>query len=149
MSSADSDSSSSSEDETLCNLDEFGRPLSRPVFGSVEESTVLSRVREFLPQFKASVAQSFEPRIKNTVDNSSIVLHRSRSMSGASSGSAESASSYGVEIEVGCGVFDVMGEIDEGALSREGIPTVDLDLPTNKRTSSVRPEPLIQEIDQD
>lgn len=151
MSSGDSDSSSS-ENDAVYQLDEFGRPFSRPAYTSVRQSSVLSRVREFLPQFKASVVKSFDPKIENPDTDSSILLQRPRSCSGSSSYSAESNSSFGVEIEVGCGVFDVCGEVDERALSREGIPTLELNFSTTSHSNHgdmVTAQPLIQEIEKD
>jgi hypothetical protein len=143
------DSQTSSDDEQRCTLDEFGRPISRPIYSSIGTSSVLSRVREFLPQFKASVVKSsFDPQIlQQDAETTSIILQRPRSSSVSSTGSLDSESSFGVEIEVGCGVFDVTGTIDEEALVRENIPTLSFNVVNNNDDAEPIRDVLIQEIE--
>jgi hypothetical protein len=146
------DSGSSSGDEPQCAIDEFGRPLVRPSYASVGESSVLSRVREFLPQFKASVVRSFDPEIKPDTqinNDASILIRRSRSSSDSSALGSESVSSFGVEIEVGCGVFDVAGSVDEEALARENIPTILLGEQNASDSVVDYSAPLIEEVEKD
>ena len=147
MSNLDSESSTSSSDES-CRLDAIGRPLTRPVYGSVEESSVLLRVREFLPQLQAATRGSImDPLVTSEDREVPVELPSRNAMNDQEDDSDASESSFGVEIDVGCGVFDVMGNVDDTELASGGIPTIYSDaaaLPQSKVKEDI---PLIQEIE--
>ena len=146
MSDAEYDSSSSS-DSVDKRLDPFGRPLTRPVYGSVGESDLLRRVREFLPQLKASPgALVIDPRLTKP-DTEIVLLPRDRAMSDCSLGSHSSEASFGVEIDVGCGVFDVNGTVDEKLIGASGIPMIYSDTIGQTTDDQKPPGALIQEIE--
>ena len=149
-SSSDSDSSDSSVsgiNESLPKFDEFGRPLSKPVYSSLGESSVLSRVRDFLPIFRDATLQLSEPRVESQREPDVKLPWGNDACDLTESDDDSSHSSYGIEIDVGLGVFDVNGAVDEQALAQQGTPivSVDHDLETDKAPDA-QEFPLIQEI---
>jgi hypothetical protein len=103
-------------------------------------------VRDFLPLLKQANASITEPRISVLTDQSSkndILIPSNQFESDIS---PRSESSFGVEIDVGCGVFDVTGHVDESALSKIGVEIVD-SKPIETAPKSDEPVPLIQELD--
>ena len=136
---------SSEGDSVNCGrLDDFGRPFERPVFQSIGESSVLSRVKEFLPLLKAAGSNLCEPKLVSdrAPHGDNIIIPRLRTQSVDSSVSgAGSDSSYGVEVDVGMGVYDVNGLFDETSASSR-IPVIDTtaslradnEITINKRT---------------
>ncbi len=136
-----SESSDCSENETL-PVDEFGRPVTRPNFRSVGPSSVLARAKEFLPLFRNATVQLIEPDV--IAKNSDIRLPTRPELEGRSDES-DSPSSFGIEIDVGLGVFDVNGDIEHSELSRAGIPIVEIQ--TESQSETEHTSGLIQEIE--
>ena len=137
--SSSSPSSSSSSSPLPCLLDKFGRPVERPDFCSIGESSVLSRVKSFLPLLRSAELRTIEPNIKpqrSEPSGSEIKLPRMRMGSFSSVSSESSCSSYGVEVNVGIGVFEVNGNIDNFSGGASGIPIIEsLSAPTDASPS--------------
>jgi hypothetical protein len=140
-SSNDTSSSDSSSDSTSPRprLDEFGRPLSRPVFSSIGESSVLMRARQFLPLMKDASLTLSDPSITKPIE------FDLKLPSDDLRDSDSETESVGVEIDVGLGVFDVNGAIDEKELEKSGTQIIDMEGTEIDMTSS-RSTPLIQEL---
>jgi hypothetical protein len=145
MSSIDSDSSSS--EDVSAKIDDLGRPLTRPVYGAIGESSVLARVKDFLPQLRASNANVIDPRVDRAQD-SDIILTRVRSPSISSESSTSSGVSFGVEVDVGLGVFDVNGVVDEAAFVQGNIPIVYSNVEGHAGQKGGDAGPLIQEVEE-
>jgi len=85
-----------------------------------------------------------DPRIKKP-DTGVVLLPSEKGFVDDGEAADDSESSFGVEIDVGCGVFDVTGAFDEKTMA--GIPTIYTDSlaePDSKDNTETR---LIQEID--
>jgi hypothetical protein len=129
FSSGSSDSSSSSDDfdgEIRNRIDEFGRPVARPQFQPCGESQVLARAKEFLPLFREATFRLIEP---DMVTENSTDIRLSLDELHTASEDTDSENSFGVEIDVGLGVFDVNGAIEDSVVKQAGIPIVELHLP--------------------
>ena len=145
-SSSDSGSSDCESDSGfVAKLDNVGRPLTRPVYVPIGASSVLSRVKEFLPLFRDATLQLSEPKImKESIPEIQLPTQHDSS---DPDDSMSSESSYGVQVELGLGVFDVNGPIDEEALARQGTPVLFTeDEPTHAVPSQNASNPLIEEI---
>lgn len=146
--SVDSDSDESSSSRNSGRLDQFGRPFQKPSYSSTEEPPIVARLRQFLPLLEASTKRDSDPRIDSSTSSKSgdILLPRVRSSSDISDSSQATDSSYGIEIDVGCGVFEVNGEVDEVSLLRNGVPIIQ-DSGCDLHESQSRSVSLIQELD--
>ena len=122
-----SDSVSDSSLEDVPRLDDLGRPLERPVFRPIGESSVLSRVKEFLPLIKAAGLHMSEPKVRecNQGGSSDIKIPLNRKQSEDSVSSQSGASSFGVEVDVGLGVYDINGVLDEDTAEKMGVPIIE------------------------
>lgn len=142
---SDSDCSSSTDESQYENnpLDEYGRPLNRPQFRPVGVSSVLTRAKEFLPLFRDATMQLIEPDV---IKNDQIADVRLPTLTEQDriSDESDSDTSFGVEIDVGLGVYDVSGDIDYLNLERAGIPI--LDAPSADKPQTTVSVDLIQEI---
>jgi hypothetical protein len=121
-----SDCSSSSEDSDVAvrsRMDDYGRPRTRPQFRSCGESQVLARAKEFLPIFRDATFRLIEPGIV-TEPSADIRLPLEEHQTESDDTSSEN--SFGVEIDVGMGVFDVNGTIEEFEAKQAGIPIIEL-----------------------
>jgi hypothetical protein len=143
-SSSDSFESSSEGTSPAIRLNEYGMPLSKPVFVSIGQSSVLNRAREFLPLFREATLHIMDPKIEKPND-SEILIPRERSCSSFSDNSSDSQSSYGVEVDIGMGVFDVNGSVDEETLIKNGTPMI-LTHTVSESGPDHMESPLIQEI---
>lgn len=150
-SESDTDSCGSSHrnsSKSSARFDEFGRPRVRPLYKAIGESSVLSRARDFLPIFRDATLKLSDPQIQSQLD-SHVKIPSSHLVDGElESNSDESESSFGVEIDVGLGVFDVNGSVDEKSIIKQGIPVLSEPVPERAPGSLDNPQtPLIQEID--
>ena len=142
-SSSESTGNSSDDLSPTAKLNEYGMPHSKPVFSSIGQSSVLNRAKEFLPLFRKATLQIIDPKIEKPIPLD-VLLPSERTISPASDSPSSSQSSYGVEVDIGMGVFDVLGSVDENALINKGTPVIltddrgDLEKDTGNR--------LIQEI---
>lgn len=146
--SIDSDSDSSSSSSNSAHLDQFGRPFQKPIYSSTEVPSIVARLREFLPRLKNSPLPNSDPRIDSSTNPKSddILIPRLRSSSDVSNSSNASDSSFGIEIDLGCGVFDVNGDVDEDSLVRKGVPIIE-DNTSDAQKSQIRSVSLIQELE--
>jgi len=144
--SSDSDCSSSSDgsENAIKRLDEFGRPFQRPNFRSIEACSALSRAKEFLPLFRNATLQLIEPVVIPQEPTGNIQLP-TRTDQEEIWDDSESDASYGVEIDVGLGVFDINGDIENSVFGSTGIPVIETATINQSRT--VSSGDLIQEID--
>lgn len=141
-----SDSESSSEGILrFSNLDPYGRPLSKPIFGSLEESSVLARAREFIPIFRNATMKLVDPEIHRPLQPSVTMPHMEESHD-TECDECASTSSYGVQIDVGLGVFDVTGSVNENTLAQSGIPLVPIDIEGHSINPDQINGPLIRVI---
>ena len=109
MNSSSSSSDASDTEETSPDAP-FQMPASRPNFGPIEASTVLSRLRQFIPVFIAAPTENCDPLV---LDEAILTQEPN-----------PDAVEPGVEMQLSLGVYDVEGKVDEGKLSEMGIPVV-------------------------
>jgi len=140
VASDSSSESSISDDEYRTRLDEYGRPLNRPTFEHIGASSVLNRVKEFLPIFRQAVIVPSEPEIVFTSDD---VLLPTRTHDQDETASDDS---YGVQVDVGLGVYDVNGAVDEEALEKNGTPIILVDNKMGHHGHGTAPMSLIEVI---
>jgi hypothetical protein len=144
--STSSSEGTSSEGGSPRGLDPIGRPLRPPVYTSVGESSVLTRVKEFLPLFRAAPLMRADPCMDGVGKSSPLIELRG---TGSDSEPSSPSGSVGVEIDVGLGVFDVNGEVDEDCLKSQGVEILSSVTPHigEKAHISSPHEPLIREMD--
>jgi hypothetical protein len=130
-----------SDAEQRPRLDEIGRPLTRPTYQPIGQSSVLSRVKEFLPIFRDAALVPSEPQILYEKD-SDIILPKTEDQTYDDDFSSQS--SYGVEVDVGLGVYDIHGAVDESALALTGTPTIYMDSVEDANLTVAGP--IIEEI---
>ena len=141
-----SDSASSSEGTPpLSYLDPYGRPLSKPIFASLEESSVLARAREFIPIFRNATMKLVDPAIHRPLQPT-VRMPSMQASHDTESDECASTSSYGVQINVGLGVFEVEGSVDENTLAQSAIPVVPIDCEEHSINPDQIKGPLIRVI---
>lgn len=149
-SSSDSESDSGSLGSPCVSkdiFDEHGRPRVKPNYSFIGESSVLSRAREFIPLFREATLKLNDPKILPLVTDAEIRLPERHvdSLIDEEDDDASSSSSFGVEVDLGIGVFDVNGAIDDDALMSAGVPIIQA--PDKEVSVSTHSTPLIQEVE--
>ena len=123
-SSSDSESAcsvTSSESFATVAVDSHGRPLVKPKYSSIGVSSVLSRAREFLPIFRDATVKLNEPKILDLNSEPELRIPGRSSDPLDIEDDASSESSFGVEVDLGLGVFDVNGPVNEESLKLNGV----------------------------
>ncbi len=108
-------------DRTSQGEDAASLPPSRPNFGPLESSSVIGKLKTFMPIFVSAPLRPCDPLLCSADDE--VRLSDTQPEEGA------------VEMRVQLGIYDVNGECDEKKLAPE-IPIVNLP----------EPEPLIREL---
>ena len=125
---------SDSSSPSLSSVDEdapFEPPKSRPSYGPLEASKLLSRVRQFLPVFRDAPLKNCDPLFSEENDEEVLVTERLPAEDRIrQSGEEISRDDWKtVDMEVSLGVFDVPGEEAADKLEQMGIPVVTREYP--------------------
>ncbi len=150
----DSNTSSDSEssDSSSSASSNIGSPVPlqcRPNIGPLEESNVLNRIKEFLPLFKSATIRLSDPVMTSVKSGDDCSLEvKTRDMDIDSQSETSSMCSMGVEIDLGLGVFDVNGDLDENVLKASGTEIVDSSADMDQVTLGTSKDggPLIVEV---
>ena len=147
-SSSEDDSDSGSGSNSPSEIADCLRPPKsavKPDFSSVGVPSVLARAREFIPLFRDATLKLYDPEIRLMEKTPDIKIPTGLDGHVDDEDEASSVSSFGVEVDVGLGVFDVNGAIDEESIQRTGVPVLDAPVTGSSVRSDV--SPLIQEVD--